>query len=53
MVLGYRRNVMLSREELIAQLRHALYLAQNPNEATVEFELGDTDFCFEFEQGEE
>jgi hypothetical protein len=36
------------RGELISQLRHALYLAESPVEDVVEFELGDTDFSFNY-----
>ena len=36
------------RGELISQLRHALYLAESPNEDVVEFEIGDTDFSFDY-----
>ena len=39
---------MITREELIGQLRHALHLAESPNEEVVEFEIGNTDLCFEF-----
>jgi hypothetical protein len=38
------------RSELITQLRFALRLATSPAEEVVEFELGDTDFCFEFDK---
>ena len=36
------------RGELISQLRHALYLAESPVEDVVEFELGGTDFSFNY-----
>lgn len=38
----------MTRYQLIEQLRHALYLAESPNEEVVEFELNDTGFCFDF-----
>ena len=38
---------MITREELIGQLRRALALAESPNEEVVEFDIGDTDFTFE------
>lgn len=38
----------MKRPELITQLRHALALATSPRVDVVEFEIGDTGFCFEF-----
>ena len=38
------------RSDLIQQLRHALYLAESPDEEVVEFEIGDTEFCFECDE---
>jgi len=42
----------ITRNELIAQLRQALHQAESPASEVpaVEFELGDTDFCFEFDE---
>jgi hypothetical protein len=36
--------------ELIGQLRHALHLAATPSELVAEFDIGETSFCFEFEE---
>jgi hypothetical protein len=48
-----RRNYpMITRSELITQLRFALGELTSPNNDVVEFEIGDTEFCFEFEQEE-
>lgn len=40
----------VSRGALISQLRHALYLAESPSYDAFEFDLGNTDFSFEFEE---
>lgn len=40
----------IARGELIEQLKHALHLAESPNEEYVEFDLGDTDFSFDFSE---
>lgn len=39
----------MNRAKLITQLRHALSLATSPKTEVAEFEIGDTDFCFEFD----
>jgi len=38
----------MSRAKLIEQLRHATYLAESPAHEVVEFELGNTDFSFDY-----
>lgn len=38
---------MTLREQLIGQLRYALHLAESRDEECVEFEIGDTSFCFD------
>ena len=38
---------MTLREQLISQLRYALYLAESRDEDCIEFEIGDTSFCFD------
>ncbi len=38
-----------SRSDLIQQLREALHIAEAPENEVVEFDLGDTSFCFEFD----
>jgi hypothetical protein len=43
----------MTRQDLIEQLRHALYLAQTPSEECVEFEIADTGFSFDFSVYEE
>ncbi len=41
---------MYKRTDLIKELRQALHLAESPNEEVLEFDIGDTCFCFEFQE---
>lgn len=40
---------MISRKELISQLRSALHKAESPFVEVVEFDVGETSFEFDFE----
>ena len=42
----------VTRSELIQQLREALYQAESPKYDVLEFEIGETSFCFEYDEDE-